>query len=271
MYKGGFCVNVKQNGKIIDDLNGTAAIMFGEYSLRLRNKNCRDAVATINIDGKNVTEKGDLILHSGDTVEIERYISDLGSGRKFKFVSLDDVSRSERDNPKNGIIEVKFRLTKEPVERIIYHYPFYHHYYYPQVTWADYPSWTPNNWGTITCGDANGMATTTTMGNTINAVYCSNSSGITLNKSSISCSNISDVSDGKTVEGSYSGQKFNYSFCGALEEKETVIRLKIVGYDDEDKKNEFEILGKCNGKYCSSCGNKRNLDDKFCGNCGNKL
>jgi len=278
VYRSGFCANIKVDGKIIDDENGTVALPFGkEYAIRVKNKNTRDGVAQIYIDGRNVTEKGDLIVHSGDIVEIERYVENLNNGRKFKFVSLDDVNSSERDNPKNGIIEIRFRLTKEPVERIIYHHPIVEHYYYPRkiIHWNEYPyydpPWTPNNWGTITKGTIDGITTTET-GN-INAFYCSNSSSTTLNNPSISCSNscsnVSDVFDGKTVEGSYSGQRFNYSFIGTLEEKETIIRLKIVGYDE---KGLNEMTRKATGgKYCGQCGKMIAGDSKFCDECGVRL
>ena len=264
MYKNGFCANIKQDGRIVEDINGVVAIKFGEYSLRLKNKTNRDAVCSVSVDSKCVTEKGDLIIHANDTVELERFVESVHSGRKFKFVSLDDVSLSEKDNPKNGIVEVRFRLTKMPTERIIYHHPIEHHYYYPQ--WNEYSSWTPNVWHTD-AGNTKGI-TTFTAGNINNAFYCSNStSNAALNTSSIPCSaNISDVSDGKTVEGSYSDQKFGYSYCGMLESEETVIHLKLVGYEDKRI-----VLYPNDTRFCKSCGNKAKLVDKFCSKCGNKF
>lgn len=248
MYKNGFVASVVSDGRIVEDKNEVVALPFGsEYKLRLKNKTTRDAVVGVFIDSKCATEQGDLIVHANSMVELERFVSNVYSGSKFKFVASDPLLDKNEDNPKNGIVEIRFRLTKMPTERIIYHHPIEeeHHYYYPRVsspkiTWTQPLPYHTNTWcvGATTTGSINA-----------NIQYCNA---------------ISDVSDGKTVEGSHSDQRFSYSYIGALEETETVIRLRLVGFDAKGCCTEPKI-------YCSKCGKAFYDESKFCSVCGNKL
>jgi len=250
MYKMGFVTNIVLDGKIMDDENGTVALPFGsEYKLRFKNKNTRDAVAKVYIDGKNATEKGDLIIHANDTVELERYIESLHSGNKFRFVSLDDVAPAERGNPQNGIVEIRFRLVKEFSERIIYHHypPEVHHYYYPKLYERPDTTWT------FDCSNSS-------------AINCSSSVNSCFDASNVNMQeSIKDVDGGKTVAGGYSSQGFNYGYVGELEYKETVIKLKLVGYPLNKT-----LSYKGNKLYCTKCGDAMEKQDNFCSNCGNK-
>jgi len=290
-YRGGFVVNLIRNGKVIEGENGTVAIPFGtEYKLRLRNKNTRDAVAKVIIDGRDATSAGDLIIHAGEDTEIERFIDSIRSGNRFKFIPVENMSENEKNNHSNGIIEVKFRLKKEVTERIIYHEPIVeeHHYYrYPKkrIIWHDYSepyqsypyyplTYSSSNKITAKCfnpnvsfSDSSNTAYTCSAGN-VN--YCSTDR--TTFKDCL-INDISDVETGKTVEGGHSSQLFEYSYLGELETKETVIKLKIVGYKD----GVFPVEN-CQGlkyKWCSRCGSQiiieKDLVPKFCEQCGGKL
>jgi len=252
MFKSGFVVNVVDGENILNDDNGTAALGFGkEYKIRLKNKNTRDAVARIKIDGRYVTNKGDLIVGSGQVIDVERFIDSLDEGKKFRFEKLGNVSPSERDNPLNGIIEVSFRLTKEVTIPQIYrespdwNYP--NRFYYTNSGAKSF-----NKSGAIFC--SNEWASNASSDLTTNMCYCNNNTA----------ENITDVASGKTVEGNYSGQRFEYSYLGELEYKETVIKLNLVGYNP---------TGETKPKiYCSKCGNQiYNKVSRFCNLCGEKI
>jgi hypothetical protein len=253
-YKAGFVVNVVRGSQIIEDENGTVAIPFdSEYKIRLKNKNNRDAVVKVSIDGRNVTKLGDVIVRKDEVIELERFVDDLNEGNKFRFVNLTDIHPSLRDNPLNGIITVQFRLVKESKWPIIFN-PWYYPvepFYYPH--WRYYDS--------VNFSETIPSATTTTSG----TIY-SNSGNICF----CSAQNISDVSNGKTVEGNYSDQKFSYGYIGNLEYTETTITLKLVGYETGSKKSK-EIYTYPGSRYCTQCGYKVEETDKFCSGCGNKL
>ena len=256
MYKGGFVVNVVDEENILNDDNGTAALGFGkEYKIRVKNKNTRDAVAKIKIDGRYVTNKGDLIVKAGHVVDIERFIDSLDEGKKFRFERLENVSPSERDNPSNGIIEISFRLTKEvPIPQIYRECPdwnYQNRFYYTNSGTGPLNKSIVSD-GTTLCN--NEWSSNASSDLSVNMCCCSNSTS----------ENIMDVSSGKTVEGNYSGQRFEYSYLGELEYKETVIKLNLVGYDK---------TGETKPKiYCSKCGNQVYTKvSKFCNLCGEKI
>jgi hypothetical protein len=251
-FKDGFVANVVCDGSIIEDKNGVAAIPFSsEYQLRLKNKTNRKAVASIYIDGEKATKAGDLIIGANETVEVERFIENLSDGRKFRFVPLDKCDDHYKPF---GDIEVKFRLEKERKVTISYPYAPYQSWRSPwRNPWID-----PNvTW----CSDT----TTYTAGSQL----CCSASTIT-NCSSINAKSFSDVSDGKTVKGSYSGQAFNWGYIGDVEYEATVINLKLVGYEN---KNAFSKWAEAaiKNNYCPQCGDKIETNDKFCKSCGNKI
>jgi len=273
VYKGGFCVDIVKNGSVIEDKNGTASLMFGsEYAIRLKNKNTRDAVAKIYIDGREVTKAGDIILHAGETTEIERYIDSVDGGNKFKFISLDDVAERDRGNPANGVIEVRYRLKKEEPDRVIYREVHEHHYHYGKPWQPRYPyylngTWVSNNDGSFSQNSQGCyksftssplVANSANIGNTVNCSYSADLGNNVISTTGFTVDNMS----GKTVEGSKSNQKFNYSFVGELEEKETIVKLKIVGYTNGPTSNT--------SSFCVECGSSLIDYAKFCSNCGKK-
>lgn len=242
MYKNGFVVNVIHKGEILEDTNGTVAIPFNaEYEVKLKNKNSRDAVAKVFIDGREVTKAGDIIVRENQSVNLERFLDSLYDGRKFKFVPLE---KGESGDNEKGIVEVRFRMVKErsygivwnpPREVHHYHHPVYiekPYWSYPNVTYCDQtgPSVSTTTKGLDSC-----YSNTSANANIGNAFYCSSSPNV-------KCANISDVDSGKTVEGGYSGQKFSYDYIGDLESSETVVRLKIVGFKSKEDDHKVEVM-----------------------------
>ena len=240
MYKGGFVVNVIHKGDILEDTNSTVAIPFNaEYEVKLKNKNSRDAVAKVFIDGREVTKAGDIIVRENQSVNLERYLESLSDGRKFKFVPL---GKGESGDNEKGVIEVRFRLVKERSYGIVWNPPREIHHYHHPVYIEPKPYWNSPDvtWCSNNTSSKAILDSCSTSGNlSANACYCNTSS---------SSVNISDVDSGKTVEGSYSGQKFSYDYIGSLESSETVVRLKVVGFkrkeDDVEVKNQIKELQK---------------------------
>ena len=278
MYSNKFIASVIVDGNILQEKsNGVTPIPFGsEYSLRLRNKHSRRCAAEIYIDGKCATKIGKIIINANDFADIERFIDQKDSGRKFKFVSKDspmaeDAGKDKLDKYEAGTIEVKFFLEKKKVKRkelIIEKHIHHDHYYnYPQYTYG--PIWFGDS--TVNPLSINCSA------NKHDEVACA--ATFTTNSSCFT-SNVEqtpkELKEGVSVEGSYSDQSFGSSYID-LESECTVIRLQLMGVEPIMKEkqlelfDEAEIIVKRNDSFCSKCGAQRLKNDNFCGKCGNKL
>lgn len=116
-YHQGFVVSVIHNGKPVREFQGhdgvrTCVLPFdSEYALRLKNNTCDDALVTVSIDSTPVVVGGELVLSSGGSVDLERFVNAHevgGSGRRFKFVSLDSPDVQDPTNVENGLVFVTF-------------------------------------------------------------------------------------------------------------------------------------------------------------------
>jgi hypothetical protein len=143
VFSNRFVVCILIDGKPAKELaNKTVHIPFGsQYSIRLRNKNKRRAVAKIIIDGENVSGEG-YVVGANDSVDIHR---PADKNVAFKFVSLDSGEAVEfgkngpNDDKVKGTIRVDFYLEKEapPAPKVTE----IHHHHYPR------PSWPRPHWG----------------------------------------------------------------------------------------------------------------------------
>lgn len=263
MYRDKFVLSVIHDGRPVKETGREwtreVAIPFdSEYKIRLKNKNDRSCTARVFIDGKKVSQLGDVIVTSGGTIDLERYIDQsLDKGKKFKFVPLDHKDVDDPTSSSNGIIEVEFRKAKQQngikIDR----------------DWRDF-DWVPpykednNGPGTFRDGGfvgdaANDTVTYSASNNMSKGMTKCSSGGWEIMKSRKSF-----VSAGATVEGSKSNQKFSYSSL-EVEEHAVILKLKIVGIDNRDvvRNNVY--------KYCSKCGNKVKRVDKYCSECGHKI
>jgi hypothetical protein len=225
-----------------------------EYKVRLKNKNNRSCAVRLFIDGKMVSNLGDIIVASNSRIDLERFIdTSLNSGKKFKFVSLNDSNVDDPTDEQNGIIRAEFRLAKN-TDQIVLN---------PNNHWQNcfrQPSFYSSD-GDVPVDDDYQMYFT--YGDTTNTSFTPKD---TVSNSTVSnsilASNASKVSDGATIEGSDSNQRFIFNYLD-LEDNPVVLTLKIMGMDG---KNENEIK-----KYCNKCGHKIDINDNFCSFCGNKL
>lgn len=123
----GFVTSILHNNQPVREFteNGCRAciVPFGsEYKIRLKNKTNKRCKVKIFIDGMNINYNagGDgvsLILYANQSIDLERFIEDFKSGNKFKFVSLEEGTRTgEIQDPtslENGLIRVEFHPEKD--------------------------------------------------------------------------------------------------------------------------------------------------------------
>src|SRR5574343_314085 len=88
---------VKVEGKILwDEDCGNVYLPYGtEYSLMIKNMESRKALVKISIDGQLICEGGFIILPN-TSIEIERYVSDLNKGNRFKFIEKTQQIKEHR-------------------------------------------------------------------------------------------------------------------------------------------------------------------------------
>lgn len=262
MYNDGFVVAIKVGDRFVEERGDSKFVVpfDSEYTVRLKNRNSRKAVARIYIDGEEVNKLGSFILDANATLDLERFVDKLDAGNKFRFVPLSNSGVKDKNNGENGIIEARFQLVK-PVEKpIIYddhHHHHHHHYNYPYYnTWPGWPRWD----NPIYCNNTGGKGMSSGCDMTF-SMNCSADMGAS---EPLMCNCTSADLKGATVEGSKSSQKFSYSYVGELESKETVIRVQLVGSTDTELKDYYEK------KHCGKCGKKYGLGDIFCSSCGEK-
>jgi hypothetical protein len=245
MHSNNFVVCVLHNGKPVEEsVGGVVALPFGtEYSIRLRNKHSRRAVAKVWIDEENVSEGG-IVVYPNAYQDLECHVNNK---RKFKFVSAEspeavDAGKNNKSDDSNGIIRVEWRLEVEPPkppEKIYYPVPV--------------NPWWPPTYPYLKLLDGGGGASYGC--NTNTGQPC----GFTSEDSTISRRSLAE---GCTVEGNLSGQTFDLIHLN-LEKTITEIRIVLRGYVSSAYKSET--------KFCSSCGAPRTKKAKFCVNCGNAL
>ena len=237
MYRDGFVVAIRVGDRFVEERgNGNFVVPFSsEYSIRLKNRNNRKAVARVYIDGEEVNKMGSFILDSDSVMDLERFVTDLSCGNKFRFGPLSDGKVKDRNNGENGIIEVRFQLVK-PVEfPIIYHNYTTHHI-------NDISPYYLNSY--TTSMPARGSICSPVTSDCSQAFTCCSSE------------------KGATVEGSRSGQKFSYSYTGELDPKETTIRICLIGTNDPGVAQYYSK------QHCTHCGSKFGENDKYCSKCG---
>lgn len=250
VFSNHFVVCILIDGKPVQELaNGTVPIPFGsQYSIRLRNKNKRRAVAKIILDGENVSDKG-YVVNADSYVDIHRHADrDVA----FKFVSLnspdavDFGKNGPNDDKVKGTVRVEFYLEKErktPQVTEIHH----HHYdYWPKP-------WRPNIWlgggvGTAIYGSSSNSIGSNSIGSSgfsgSLSRSCVDSSSMPLSSASINavtaCDQLrsaqanptSELKDGCTVEGSMTGQSFGTVWIDT-EDTCTSICLFLQGFDQQ--------------------------------------
>ncbi len=272
MYKNNFVLTILRNGKLQKEMDGNVGLPFGtEYKIRLKNKNCRQAMAKVFIDNIQVCSLGDFVIGAGSSLDLERFVeTSLARGKKFKFVSLDHSEVDDPTSSENGIVKVEFRLEKQtpficfdPVK--IKPFPFVGEDYngtgnfkhYDWTYWCDNDSSGKKSGNTYICNDAKSLRSTHD-GSACYVNYCSTNIGPP------------ESLTGATVGGGDSNQQFYYASDFNVEDIPTVLTLKLVSSGDlNNKKVVSTKISK--GRHCTACGRAVKSYYRYCSNCGCKL
>ncbi len=235
VYSQKFVLSILVNGQPQKELgNGTVKIPFGEYAVRMRNKNSRRAVAQIYIDGENVSGAG-YIIPANDAIDIKRW-SEVD--KAFKFVPLDsgeavDFGKNGPNDDKiKGVVEVRFFLEKE-TPKIEHHYHHYHHNYYDRYKRSPMP-YIPNEPIWMAGGGTYNCDTTSSK-----SLRCNVN---TPESAALSMNFMPPVNDGCTVQGSSTNQSFTSKHID-IENDYVSLKVFLQGFE---QKKPVEVVRQTN-------------------------
>lgn len=242
MYNNKFVAVISCNGSILREKEGGVVYLpFGsEYSILLKNKHCRKALVSVEIDGVDVLNGHQLIIQPNSTEELKGFMKDMNRTNRFKFIKKTKQIQDYRgDRLDDGLVRVSYRFEKhtEPI-------------------WV-YCS-TPNYWT-----DGPGYSYTTYYSN-----VCDSFTSCTTNCNFESRSLNKD--EGITVKGARVNVDYWYGSIGNLEENEDVIILHLRGNTGSSKK-VFKPITVKTKLTCSTCGKVSKSSARFCSRCGTYL
>ena len=253
-------ITVKKNS--IKKYNNDYYLKNGqEFEILLRNNTQDVVMATIKINGKQISTSG-LVLKPGQKVYLERY---LDQNRKFIFETykVDNSTESLRAIENNGNIEVQFYKEK---------YNNNYGYVLPQPTYRN-PYWYYADTSNQLIGG--GLDTSNVfysnnenLSNIVNTSYTTSSNAPTIKslKSRVSLNSMDEVETGRVGQGSISNQSFK-DYQGQFQSFSfKTIKLKILPHSL--KPLETRDLA----QYCVNCGTKNKKNNyKFCPKCGTRF
>ena len=265
VYKNNFIVIVKCNGKVMREQNGAVTLPFGsEYSIMLKNKDSRKAVASVEIDGEDVMNGHKYIVPANTSVELKGFLKGLNAKNKFRFIKkTEEISDFRGDRLDDGLIRVEFWYEEKYSSPLVW---------YPSINF-NYEF--KNNDYTIDYNDTSGGPTQYTF----TSNFCSSNIDSGLSNCNIGESrkevikNKIPEDEGITVKGSKTDQQFNYGSVGTLEINSSVIIIELKGTTKRAGK-VMEVRKPITVSYrkqCSSCGKKWRSSMSFCGNCSTAL
>ena len=270
MYRDSYAMAVIVNGKVLKEMDNTVVMPFGtEYTVRLKNKQRKQSVADVFIDGR-LAAKG-IVVSANGTVDLERFVVDgnLASGPCFKLVPTKDGRVEQPDEMENGILEVKFYPEKDlPTVKVVEHLNYHNYYQHrchghckqccwdfhcqlcrPNVKWCSnsgnafsdnqYQVGTSMDWSMVSMNTASQSLSS----RAIEGAQFTNALS-------------TDSEVGATVEGSLSKQAFHTVHVDVDVDHPVTLQLKLRGV--------AKLLETC------SCGFKRR-DENFCPKCGTEL
>jgi len=258
VYSNNFIVVIKHKGKILRDVNKVVRLPFGsEYSVLLKNKDSRTAVANVEIDGEDVMGGHQYIVPGNSTRELKGFLKGLKATHRFRFIrKTKEISRFRGDRLDDGLVRVEFKYEQAA---------------WQPTPWIVYPE--------TRFGSGYTYDDSSNTGGSVKTTYTSSMNGLS---GQISCSNsvnfnqvsAPQMDEGITVRGSKVNQNFQYGTVGALESQSSVIIITLrgnsVGKKGKVSKVKRPILTKTKVQ-CQVCGRKWKSHLKFCGNCSAAL
>jgi hypothetical protein len=290
MYDNKFVAVVKARGQILREDKDTVLIPFGEeYTILMKNLNGQRALVKVQIDGQDVVDGG-LIVNANSEIELERFVKDLNSGNRFKFIQKTKKIQEHRgDKIDDGMIRIEFQFERPTPT---YTAPIWN--YSDSCNWqlikgSDISSDSqilPHNVtvsnhvtlsgssGKFSSDTSNVLATNTSSGVVNNSNSTNASTNVTLTANTYNVrgldNSLPQIEEGITVKGSVSNQKFKQGYIGLLEDEKHVIILQLKGYKDSGKPVEQPLTVKT-PKKCSTCGRTNKSNVKYCAECGTYL
>jgi hypothetical protein len=257
-YANNYVVSVLVNDKPQREFNveGKRSIQMSfdtEYKIRLKNQTNVRAMVNVSIDGASVFMGGkQLILEPRQSLDLERFVGELESGRKFKFVKQEKLGESGHFDPTSddlGKLSVEF---VPEMELRLGHLS--------TITTTSFPTtynpWinvsAPNHWW----GSSQIYCATNASYNSIGVQGTQGPSG---DKGIVATSNCSEIPLGKaqacslgaqdtggTVEGGISNQSFrdNNSLILWDYSKKTTIDIQMTGPSKKVELTKAEQLAK---------------------------
>ena len=255
MFKNNFIAVVKNNGKILREIDGSVKLPFGsEYSILLKNKDSRKAVVSVSIDGESVTENRIIVDGSSDA-ELFGFLEGNRVRNKFKFIQkTDEIVRHRGDKADDGIVTVEYWF-EERVETV--RQKFETTWGKPYTyKWYDANPYIPRDY-TISYGTG-GVSSGI---NNCTATYTC---------SSLALNNVSQ-DEGITVKGSEVNQDFIYGSTNRLEDQSSVINIILKGHHEYGIDPIRVPLTTSQKIQCPTCGRMAKSSVKYCSNCGTYL
>lgn len=295
MYNNQFVCCVKANGKILREFTkGEIKIPFGtEFSILLKNLSNVRAVASIYIDGQDVSPGNQFVIPSKNETEITRFVSNgnMSQGNSFKFIErTGNIEEHRGIKMEDGLIRIEFQFEKpKPFISETHEHHHYHYDHYPINPWIGQPS-RPNNpyrsRGFVpSSGDSYsqslGKQTASDAVNGMSNFSASASAGLPQNRLGISETTMDFMDMGQdrstqinevgiTVPGSVSNQRFKQVSAFTLESQVHTMIFKLSGFANKGNLITKPIDVKVNTK-CSTCGRTNKATSKFCTDCGTSL
>jgi hypothetical protein len=239
IYRSGLVAAVKCNKKVLREREGSVTLPFGsEYSLLIKNIQNLRAEVGITIDGQDVMGGRKLIVNSNSEVELERFVDNLSSGRKFKFIErTEDIENYRGVKVCDGLIRVEYAYERIP----------------DLTTKAHYETWKYNRTDTPYFGIDYNMFTTCNSGESV-----------------VRTRSVSSNDVGITVHGSESLQQFSESVGFPTESTSHVIILQLKGHTADNVPVTKPLTVKTK-RTCPSCGTKWNSKFEYCAKDGTYL
>jgi len=262
MYANKLVVAVKVEGKVLKESGDTVKLPFGcEYSVIFKNLESRRCKALIEIDGKPFSNYA-LVIEPNKTVEVERFISDLNKGNKFKFIErTKKIEKVRGVNSEDGLIRVEYsfedsnedRYTIDKVKPSKSTFPSPYGYFKPEYFRIYPPYYSPY--------------IDFTKPYTPDSIWCSSTTTVSGPVGSEVMN--SEQKSGITVPGAISTQSFIEVEDLITEKTVHVMVLKLVGQVGGKKVNK-PLTVQCKAK-CVTCGTVSKAKAKFCQECGTSL
>lgn len=259
-YRKNFVVAIKHKGRILRELDEAVKLPFGaEYSILLKNKDSRRAVASVEVDGKDVVDGKSLIVEPKTSIELKGFMKGTTVRNKFRFIKKTKrISEYRGDTIDDGLVSVEFWFEREQDLKIT-------------------PS--PSPWPPVYGGnwDTNVYTANTCNLSASQRLGAANvSSNITHGTFSTPCKNNNKVKgkeddNGITVKGAETNQNFTYGHTNTLESTSSVITLRLSGFSKRTGKKVKKALSVNARIPCSTCGLKSRSSAKFCPGCGTYL